>query len=84
MKIKLSILTLAISFAAYAESNLQKNPLPDWAMGGFERPEGVNPVISPNKESVFDCPMQKRPIKWEESDTFNPAATVYKNKICIL
>ena len=80
----LFILMLAIGLSAHAENSLQKNPLPDWAMGGFERPEGVNPVISPNKESVFDCPMQKRQIKWEESDTFNPAATVYKNKICIL
>ncbi|MBR4597440.1 MAG: hypothetical protein IKO42_03465 [Opitutales bacterium] len=79
---------LLLAFFAFcgisASAELKKNPLPDWAMGGFARPEGVNPVIAPNKESVFDCPMQKRPIKWEESDTFNPAATVYKNKLCVL
>ncbi|MBR6388814.1 MAG: hypothetical protein IKS15_01665 [Opitutales bacterium] len=73
-----------LAFCQISGAELKKNPLPDWALGGFVRPEGVNPVIAPNKESVFDCPMQKRPIKWEESDTFNPAAAVYKNKICVL
>ena len=58
--------------------------LPDWAFGPFVRPRGVNPVISPNKETVFDCPMRKRPIKWEESDTFNPAAAVKDGKIVVL
>lgn len=60
-----------------------ENKLPDWALGGFVRPK-ENPVIVPNKDSVFDCPMQKRPIKWEESDTFNPTSTIYKNKLCVL
>ena len=58
--------------------------LPGWAFGPFVRPEGVNPVIFPNKESVFDCPMRKRPLKWEESDTFNPAAAVKDGKIVVL
>ena len=61
-----------------------ENPLPDWAFGGFVRPEGANPVIKPNPESLFPCPMQKRAMKWEESDTFNPAATVWNGKICVL
>ncbi len=61
-----------------------ENPLPKWALGGFERPAGVNPVIKPNAATEFPCPMQKRPIKWEESDTFNPAAAVYDGKIHVL
>ena len=58
--------------------------LPDWAFGPFVRPAGVNPVIAPNPASVFDCPMRKRPLKWEESDTFNPAATVKDGRIVVL
>ena len=61
-----------------------ENPLPKWAFGGFERPAGVNPVIKPNAATKFPCPMQKRPIKWEESDTFNPAATIKDGKIHVL
>lgn len=60
------------------------NILPDWALGGFVRPAGVNPVITPDPASRFDCPMRKEPVGWEESDTFNPAATVMGNKIYVL
>ena len=54
-----------------------------WVIGPFLRPEKGNPVISP-QPTAFDCPMQKQKIKWEESDTFNPAATVKDGKIVVL
>jgi predicted GH43/DUF377 family glycosyl hydrolase len=60
------------------------NKLPDWAFGGFVRPEGKNPVIQPDATSVFFCPMNQADVKWEESDTFNPAAVVKDGKICVL
>lgn len=60
-----------------------ENTLPDWALGGFVRPEGVNPLIEP-KESLFNCPMKGVELKWECADTFNPAATVKDGKVCIL
>lgn len=60
------------------------NPLPAWAFGGFVRPEGVNPVITPNPATLFNCPMQGKPVAWEESDTFNPAAAVMNNQIHVL
>ena len=59
-------------------------PLPDWAFGPFVRPAGVNPVIAPRLDIAFDCPVRKRPLKWEEGDTFNPAATVKDGKIVVL
>lgn len=54
-----------------------------WALGPFERP--INEaVISPTADAVFDCPMRGEPVKWMESDTFNPAATVKDGKIVVL
>ncbi len=47
------------------------------------RPEGVNPVLTPQPTS-FHCPMRKEQVKWEESDIFNPAATVKDGKIVVL
>ena len=41
------------------------------------------PVISPQPTSFY-CPMQKQQVKWEESDTFNPAATTKDGKIVVL
>ncbi len=62
----------------------RENPLPDWALGGFVRPAGVNPVISPDPEVRFYCPMRGDSVGWKESDTFNPAAVVKDDRICVL
>jgi beta-1,2-mannosidase len=61
-----------------------KNPLPDWALGGFVRPKGVNPVISPDSTSRFMDPMNRKMVDWESNDTFNPAATIKDGKIVVL
>lgn len=58
--------------------------LPDWALGGFERPENVNPVISPIDNTWFYCPLTEDSVAWESNDTFNPAATIYDEKIVVL
>lgn len=60
------------------------NVLPSWAFGGFVRPAGVNPVINPDPASTFHCPMRQTQVGWEESDAFNPAATVKDGKIYVL
>ena len=65
-------------------SNDKKNVLPDWAFGGFERPQGANPVISPIENTKFYCPMTQDYVAWESNDTFNPAATVKDGKIVVL
>lgn len=51
-----------------------------WCLDGFVRPAGVNPVIKP-LPTKFYCPMREDSVAWEESDTFNPAATIYDGKI---
>jgi predicted GH43/DUF377 family glycosyl hydrolase len=60
------------------------NRLPYWALGNFVRPGKGNPVIEPDAKSEFYCPMRKMSVKWEESDTFNPAAVVKDGKIYVL
>lgn len=72
-------LFLTAQIAVAQDSNL----LPNWAMGGFARPEG-NPVISPNPASAFFDPMSKKIIYWEANDTFNPAAAIKNGKIVVL
>lgn len=75
------VLTLFVSFSCK-----QKEPtttLKSWAIGPFERPQGVNPIITPS-EKTFYCPLTKDTIPWENGDTFNPAATIKNDTICIL
>ena len=54
-----------------------------WQLGPFKRALGINPIISPIKESVFECPMRKQKIHWETLHTFNPAAVVKDNKVML-
>ena len=75
---------LLISLAVLPLFGYSQNVLPDWALGGFVRPEKANPIITPNPSNQFDCPMQNKKIGWEESDVFNPAATVKDGKIYVL
>lgn len=76
------IITLSV-FTQFAIAQ-QKNILPAWALGGFARPEGINPIISPNPASKFYDPMRKKLVHWEANDTFNPAAAVKNGKIVVL
>jgi len=77
----LYLFTILLAGPAFAQ---KENKLPDWTFGGFERPAGVNPVISPDSTSTFFCPMNKKQVDWESNDTFNPAATIKDGKIVVL
>jgi predicted GH43/DUF377 family glycosyl hydrolase len=84
----LCVLLLCFSCTAVrkgeAERRLQNNPLPSWAFGGFVRPAGVNPIISPNPGSRFQDPMTGKTTDWESNDTFNPGAAVKDGKVVLL
>ncbi|HIB38526.1 glycoside hydrolase family 130 protein [Mesonia sp.] len=56
----------------------------DWAIIGFKRPEGVNPVLAPTEETLFFSEMNQKEIAWESNDVFNPAATVMGDSIYVL
>lgn len=81
MKSIFSILAICFVTGCYAQ---HVNTLPDWALGGFTRPARINPVISPDSTTLFDCPMLGAPVRWESNDTFNPAAVVKDGKIVVL
>lgn len=53
-----SMLGLLVSANLYANSpdkaeRKEVNVLPDWAFGGFVRPSGANPILTPNPEKPF-------------------------------
>lgn len=80
-----SFFSVVLFFSACSTGSTQKEEegLPEWGIGPFTRPEGVNPVIRPDNRTFF-CPMQQDTVKWEENDTFNPAAVLHDGKICVL
>ncbi len=77
-------IAFALLVLVSACSTPEKNTgLPAWAIGPFERPEGVNPIITP-QNTTFYCPLTADTIPWENGDTFNPAAIVKNDTICVL
>ena len=55
-------LFLACTMNGQQTSN-NKREFPDWALGGFVRPQNANPIISPDS-STFYCPLSKKYIAW--------------------
>jgi predicted GH43/DUF377 family glycosyl hydrolase len=56
----------------------------DWTFGPFEKPQQVNPVISPSRLATFRSPLNDSTVRWEEYATFNPAAVVREGKVFVL
>jgi predicted GH43/DUF377 family glycosyl hydrolase len=55
-----------------------------WVLGPFIKPDEVNPVLLPDSNSVFKCPVRNSVINWEEKDVFNPAAVVRHDTVFLL
>lgn len=53
-------------------------------LGPFHRPDNVNPILTPDSSSTFDCPLRERPVRWEAMATFNPAAVAQNDSIHVL
>jgi len=53
-----------------------------WAMGPFVKLD--KPVLSPNPEAKFQCPILGKEVRWEEQNVYNPAAVVRDGKVYLL
>ena len=74
-------IVLIISIIALASACSPKAS--EWALGPFTR-LSEDAVIKPDTAKTFLCPMRGEQVKWQESDTFNPAATIMDGKIVVL
>lgn len=78
----LSALSGAAIFAACG-GEAPKSEYPGWAWTGFERPIHT-PIIVPNSDTKFYCPLTEDSVAWEANDTFNPAATTKNGQVVVL
>ncbi|NDV67985.1 glycoside hydrolase family 130 protein [Dysgonomonas sp. 25] len=84
LHVALVLSSLLMITSCETKKQTESGDYPDWAWIGFERPDGVNPVILPNPSTKFYCPITKDSVDWESNDTFNPAATIYNDDIVVL
>jgi len=74
------VLILFLSSSGFSQNQYK----PAFPLGEFIRPEGINPILSPDSGSVFLCPMNNKNVRWGEGDAFNLGAVVKDGKICVL
>src|ERR1700737_3223545 len=89
MKSKHFLHALAILFMACNNSSDQpvkekKESIGEWSILPFTKIDSVNPVMKPDPGSIFNCPVLRAPVKWEEKDVFNPAAIVRNDTVFLL
>lgn len=78
----LLVSVISISTFSCSQKKDQGN-LPAWALGPFERPAEVKPVLEPTNATFLD-PMSGKMLAWEQSDVFNPAATIKGDSMYVL
>jgi len=82
-------ITVLFSFCIIACNNTQdskkeEKPNHEWALLPFTKVDSLNPVMIPDTNSAFQCPIRKTLVKWEEKDVFNPAAVVRNDTVFLL
>ena len=55
-----------------------------WALLPFTKADEVNPILLPDTNSIFHCPVRNADVQWEEKDVFNPAAVVRNDTVFLL
>jgi predicted GH43/DUF377 family glycosyl hydrolase len=61
----------------------EASDIPSWGLGPFVRDDGAD-FIRPHPSSVFNCPVWKRPVHWEDQAVLCAAAVVKDNKVYVL
>lgn len=55
-----------------------------WQLAPFVKVDNLNPILTPDSTTIFNCPVRKEPVRWEEKDVFNPAAIVRNDTVFLL
>ncbi len=79
-----SVLVGLATHLASAQDSSQSARSRSWTFGPFEKPAGVNPIITPRRTSTFRSPTNDSSVHWEGYATFNPAAVVKDGKVFVL
>ena len=56
----------------------------DWALTGFIKADSINPILNPSPDQVFECPVSRKEVRWEERNVLNPSAVVKDGKVWLI
>ena len=81
---KILFYLLVIAFGVSCKPTADQSKDPNWALLPFTKPDDVNPVLLPDTNTTFLCPVKNTIVQWEEKDVFNPAAVVRNDTVFLL
>jgi predicted GH43/DUF377 family glycosyl hydrolase len=56
----------------------------EWMLGPFEQVDAVNPILGPNFNPLFFCPIRKSNVRWEARAILGAAAIVKDEKLDLI
>ncbi|MFO7620623.1 MAG: glycoside hydrolase family 130 protein [Bacteroidales bacterium] len=86
MNIRLFIFYLILTgcFNGIPKEESAAEKLKDWALTGFIKADSINPILSPSPDQVFECPVSRKEVRWEERNVLNPSAVVKDGKVWLI
>ena len=76
---------LLFVFALFSCKNaVKKNRDTTWAFVPFVKANAANPILIPDSNLLFKCPVRNNIVWWEAKDVFNPAAVVRNDTLFLL
>ncbi|MDH3711677.1 MAG: glycoside hydrolase family 130 protein [Cyclobacteriaceae bacterium] len=57
---------------------------PDWTLMGFSKVDSLNPILRPQANQIFTCPLSQSSLAWEAKNVLNPAAVVKDDQIYLM
>jgi beta-1,2-mannosidase len=69
------------SFACTHQLKQATTATESWAMLGFEKVDSLNPILAPNADLTFTCPISKKEVHWQERNVLNPSAVVKDGQV---
>jgi predicted GH43/DUF377 family glycosyl hydrolase len=76
-----AILLRATIASAQAPSQVVYKP---WMISPFNQVDAVNPILGPNFDSLFFCPIRKENVRWEARAIIGAAAIVKDDKLALI
>ncbi|TGY58469.1 hypothetical protein [Parabacteroides distasonis] len=82
---RLFVCVFIMSFCGLVNAQIDTSIYKDWMIGPFEKePEGINPILGPNFDSKFYCPLERKEVRWESRAIIGGAVVVKDNQIFMI
>ncbi len=78
---QLPILILAFLYVSCSLQNNKREITESWAFKNFVKADSLNPILQSSSDLIFVCPVNQKPVHWEERNVLNPAAIVKDDKV---